>query len=475
MQYLRLAILFTTLIVGLQLRPERNDFVDLIQAGDAHMVVKEYSFAARAYRQAATLRPGSAVPLLRLGKTFLAQAWYDRAQTALLKAHRSSGWTPELHLQMGYLYQGLSLETKAQAHWETALAEDSNLSQARLQLGWAYLHSGAWEGARAAFETILSRWDDDHRLSWQSAHYGLGLLLAADDPALALHHFQIAAAGEDQPLAAQAITLGADLEQISSVDDSVHAASLLGQAFVRTGAWSLARQTLEQVVAVEPEYAASLAYLGHALDHLGETAEAQERLLQAVRLAPAQTLPRYLLGLYYLRHNNPVEATLQFRQALELDPDNAALYAELGRAWQLQGHYGDAENAFIIAVELESLDIDFNLLLVRFYIERLIKVRSHGLPAARDAARLDPTNADAFDLLGWAYYLSGFPEQAESALQRAVSLDPKLASARYHLGAVLLQRGQLAGANYQFWRAIDLDQTGYYRSRAMQALDLPIN
>ncbi len=469
-----LVMLLTCVVLGLQLKPERSDDVVLIQRGDAHFALKEYALAAEAYRQAGTLRPDSPVPLLRLGTTFLAQAWYDRAQAALLIAHRKGGWTPELHLRMGQVYHGMGFETDAVAQWQVALAQDSELAEARLELAWAYVHCQAWDDARAAFEAILARWDDAHRGRWQAAHYGLGLLLMPQEPTTAaLHHLQIAAGGEDRAMADKAIALGAAIERISASADPLHAAALLGEAYVRAQAWPLARRTLAQVVAAEPAYAEAMAYLGHTLDHLGHPVEAEQHLRRAVRLAPTKTVPRCLLGLYFQRHGRPHEAAFQYRQALKLDPYNAALYAELGNAWLAEKNYADAESAFRAAAELAPRDVDFQLLLARFYVDRLIKVRSHGLPAAREAARLEPHSAETFDVLGWAYYLTGDLDEAERALLRAVALDPDLASARYHLGVVQRQLGQFAEAEYQLWRAVDLDRTGHYRLRARSALGLP--
>jgi tetratricopeptide (TPR) repeat protein len=471
----RFSVLFLAcLVLGLRLWPERDDYVALIREGDAHLASKEYSFAARVYRQAASLRPGSPVPLLRLGEAFLAQAWYDRAQAALLAAHREGGWTSELHLRVGQLYQGMGLETEAIAQWEAALAQDPHLAEARLEVGWACLHREAWDDARVAFEAILARWDDDHRQRWQAAHYGLGLLLIQEDPAAALHHLQIAAGGEDGAIAGKAIALGAAVERVSSISDAIHAVASLGEAYVRAEAWSLARRTLAQALAAEPAYAEAMAYLGHVLDYLGDPAEAERHLQRAVQLAPTTTLTRYLLGLYYQRHGRAREAAFQYRQALKLDPHNAALYAELGHAWLTEKNYVDAEVAFRAAAELAPRHVGFQLLLARFYVDRLIKVRTHGLLVARDAARLDPADAEAFDVLGWAYYLVGYLDEAERTLSRAVALDPDLAGARYHLGVVHRQLGQSIEADYQLWRTVDLDRTGYYRSHAMRALGLPV-
>jgi tetratricopeptide (TPR) repeat protein len=468
-----LIFLLACLLPALRLQPERPDCVALVQQGDAHAARQEYSYAASAYRGAATLRPDSPVPLLRLGDTFLAQAWYGRAQAALLVAHRKGGWTPDLRLRLGRLYLGMGLEEEAIVQWELALAKDPHLAEARLQLGWAYLRRERWDDAWAVFEAILFRWDDAHRQRWQGGHYGLGVLSAPEDPVVALRHLQIAAAGPDRTTSGRAIALGAVLEQVMSTPDPTHAAALLGQGYVGAEVWPLARRALAQAVAVEPEYAEALAYLGHSLDHLGHTAEAERHLQRATQLAPTTTLPRFLLGLYYRRHGRPREAVFQFRQALKLDPYDAALYAELGKTWLAERNYIDAESAFRAAVKLAPGNMDFQLLLARFYVDNLIKVRTHGLQVAHDAAWFDPENAQAFDILGWAYYLVGYLEEAERTLSRAVILDPDLASARYHLAVVRRQRGQLVAADVQFWRAIDLDRTGFYRSQAMKALGLP--
>ena len=473
MRHWLLILLLACLAPVLRLQPERSDFVASIREGDAHAGLKEYSFAARAYRRAATLRPDSSVPLLRLGEVFLAQAWYDRAQAALLAAHHKGGWTPGLRQQMAQVYLGLGLEAEAIAQWEAALAEEPYLAEARLQLGWAYLRCEMWEEARVAFEAIPVRWDAPHRRRWQAAHYGLGLLSASEDPSGALHHLQIAAGGADRGIADKAIVLGAALEQASSITDPAHAAALLGEGYVRVEAWSLARRALAQAVAAEPEYVEAMAYLGHSLDHLGHPAEAERHLQRAVQLAPTTTLPRFLLGLYYRRHGRPRQAEFQFRQALKLDPYDAALYAELGKTWRAEQNYIDAENAFRAAAELAPDHAGFQLLLARFYVDSLIKVRTYGLSAAREAAWLEPDDAEVFDVLGWAYCLVGYLDEAEHTLSRAVALDPDLASAHYHLAVVQRQRGQPAEADYQFWRAVDLDRTGHYRSQAMQALGLP--
>ncbi|MFN2184986.1 MAG: tetratricopeptide repeat protein, partial [Anaerolineae bacterium] len=71
-----------------------------------------------------------------------------------------------------------------------------------------------------------------------------------------------------------------------------------------------------------------------------------------------------------------------------------------------------------------------------------------------------------YDLLGWAYHLSGQQDEAISTLREALDRDPGLVSAQFHLGSLYAGAGQVELARQHLQRAIDLDTGGYYRERA---------
>ena len=74
--------------------------------------------------------------------------------------------------------------------------------------------------------------------------------------------------------------------------------------------------------------------------------------------------------------------------------------------------------------------------------------------------RLSPDDARAHDLRGWAAFRVGDYDTAESSLLRAISLDPALASAHYHLGRLWAIQAAHQKAREAFVRALDLDATG---------------
>jgi Flp pilus assembly protein TadD len=52
-----------------------------------------------------------------------------------------------------------------------------------------------------------------------------------------------------------------------------------------------------------------------------------------------------------------------------------------------------------------------------------------------------------------------------------LALEPDLARAHYHLGALYAARGDVEAAQREYQRAIDLDSEGFYRQRAEKALE----
>jgi Flp pilus assembly protein TadD len=83
-------------------------------------------------------------------------------------------------------------------------------------------------------------------------------------------------------------------------------------------------------------------------------------------------------------------------------------------------------------------------------------VRDVGVPAALKAAQLAPDDPLALDTLGWLLTLDGRYYEAEEILKKALTVDPKLASAHFHLALLYLQNGDRASMLDQLVQARDL-------------------
>lgn len=74
----------------------------------------------------------------------------------------------------------------------------------------------------------------------------------------------------------------------------------------------------------------------------------------------------------------------------------------------------------------------------------------------KEAAVLQPTNADLHNDLGYAYKKNGDPKSAEAEYREAIRLNPRMASAYSNLGNLLYTRRDFNGAIQQYRAAIRL-------------------
>jgi Tfp pilus assembly protein PilF len=175
--------------------------------------------------------------------------------------------------------------------------------------------------------------------------------------------------------------------------------------------------------------------LGHF--RAGETVLALTALQEAVRLDPDIAVYHNSLGLLYLQQmGNPQLALTEFNRAVQLDPKYAEGHLDVGIALAEQQRWADATTAYRRALELPTLTVP-------------------------DIAHQN---------LGLALYnLKRYPE-AEAELRFALSLDPKMQAAYYHLGLVFLAQNRADDARIAFRHARDLGPTTAFGDAAVQRL-----
>lgn len=111
--------------------------------------------------------------------------------------------------------------------------------------------------------------------------------------------------------------------------DYAYASHHLGVALAEAGQWEEALKAYQKTLAiptyVHPESVHNA--MGWAYYNLGRLGEAENALLQALRLEPGLQAAHYHLGLVLLKAGRPDEAKGAFRRARELGPDS-----DFGRA-----------------------------------------------------------------------------------------------------------------------------------------------
>jgi tetratricopeptide (TPR) repeat protein len=447
--------------------------------------------AAAAYQRASARRPYDPQPWRRLGDLYADQGRLDLAQQAYNQALRRGDASTALERSLARLHTLRGDDYRATRHWNAYLERRPADRAARLALAQVALRQADWERARAQLEQLLA--DDP---SDPVARAWLGLLLLGPSQESAMPHLRLAA--QDATQAAYLAPVLDALDQSASdpmphrpgttggwYDDSAYCQTLLGAALLELAgpAQTLAEQAAATLAlrsllaaAYSSPYAEAYAYLGQALDKLGHASWARAALDYALRLSPQSPVVLTLAGLYWDRHDDPVQARQHYQAAYEQTPGNTALALEIAATYAAEGQYTAAEAWLFHAAQIAPHDPLGWQTLAHFYLDSGIGIEESGLPVALQLVEMAPQSAHAHDMLGWAYFLTQQDQRALASLNQALALDPSLPSAHFHLGRWYARQGQYEAAAQAFRQAGAYDVAGQLADELERAWgELPVD
>lgn len=153
-----------------------------------------------------------------------------------------------------------------------------------------------------------------------------------------------------------------------------------------------------------------------------QSTAALQAMQEAVRIDPKSVMYRDGLGVLLLDLGRPDEAIEQFRKAVDLDEKFANGWFHLGTAQAVQGKWQEAVESYRVAISLPTLTVP-------------------------DLAQQN---------LGFALYNLKRYREAEAAFRLALSLDPEMQAAYYHLGLLFTAEQRVNDAKAAFRRAQQL-------------------
>lgn len=178
----------------------------------------------------------------------------------------------------------------------------------------------------------------------------------------------------------------------------------------------------------------------------------------------------YLRGLEYFTQKMQEgvgRSKLMFQKAIELDPEYAAAYSQLGHAYLTEWTLGwtddpqsiiGAEKLALKAIEIDELDASGHGLLGQVYLWK--KQHDRAIAESELAVSLDPNNPVWLASLGEQLTWAGKPEEAIEIIQKAIRLDPKSpAWYLFDLGHAYFLTGEYPQAVEALQRALALDET----------------
>ncbi len=200
--------------------------------------------------------------------------------------------------------------------------------------------------------------------------------------------------------------------------------------------------------------------LADLLDRTERTDEAIALLEQMVEERPRQVDAPMQLGNVYRIHERFGEAADAYDIAVERlgepKPERWALFYFRGIANERSGNWSQAEADFLKALEL-SPDHPYVLNYLAYsWIEQGVNY-DRALEMLEHAVKLRPEDGFIVDSLGWVYYRLGKYDLAVSQLERANELMPTDPVLNDHLGDAYWRVGRHNEARYQWRRALQFE------------------
>ena len=247
----------------------------------------------------------------------------------------------------------------------------------------------------------------------------------------------------------------------------------LGFLYRTIGQYEKAVPLLEKAAAVQPNDYEVIYALGTALLETKKYDEASNYLTRAAAISPANADPVYALGSIAFQRGDDETARNLFNRALELKPDYAAADFMLGELYAKHKNYLDAEKYYAAAAKLDPLQAVY---FVRYGGMFILTSRfALAVDVFKDAATRFPKNAPIQYFLALSARGVGDFDMAHTAVDRALAIEPNYVDALALAGALLMDHGDLTGAERPLRRAITINNRHYNANYDLGRLLLKTN
>jgi tetratricopeptide (TPR) repeat protein len=194
----------------------------------------------------------------------------------------------------------------------------------------------------------------------------------------------------------------------------------------------------------------------------GKLDQAEETYRQAISIDPQQAAFYVALARIQVFNGNPEAAASSAQDALLIDPNSAQAHAAY--AWALD-FMGGEENLTKAREEIDrALQIDPNSALSQAYLAEILMDSSpedykEALDAAQRAVQIDANLMEAHRALGYVWERTATYDLAKQSYEAALRINPNLAILHISMGGMLLNEGDTNGAISSYLQASQLAPT----------------
>jgi tetratricopeptide (TPR) repeat protein len=412
-------------------------FLGLMLACTVARGVPSFGFAASAQQAAQSAREHE-----DLGNHALKTKNFTEAAKEFRTALSLNPGSVAAHVGLGVALQETGDAVGAVSQFQRAIQLDPRDAAAHYHLGVVFGRQGNLNEAKAELFQALELKPDS-----ANAHYTLGLLLV-DWPY-----------PKDFPGAVKQFE-----EALKYKPNFPEAHDELGEVFLTVGNWDAALAQFRAVIRLKPAFPEAYCGIGLALKRKGDLPGAFEAYRAALRLRPEDGETHYELGLVLMREKKLDDAIAEFREAIKLRPGNETSHYDLGRALSLKGQTQAAKVEFQKARDLHNRNIEETGQAIQLNNAGVALMQRRRFAQAetkfRSALDVNPTYGIALFNLGLVLAAQGEFNSAITEFRKALAQEPINPKIHFDLARALELDGNLAGAIREFQLTLRL-RPGY--------------
>lgn len=442
---------------------------------------------------------GNTYVYVHLGAAYIGMKAYQEAIEALQYAIAQDADLVDAHYNLGYAYVEQGAYDKAVPHLERAIAIAPHLKRAHYNLARAYRETGNLEAAtNAVTETLRldANYQPAHELAdtIKQAHYNSGITHLNDeryseavtafqnaitlDANFVTAHYNLGVAYLKMETYPRAVP---SLEKVVTLEPNHKAAHhALALAYLGQQELGKARDTAKEALKIDANYqpACSLleaidpSYTPPPIPSVSETQDttpsASEHPEDPQPDAKSRQEMHYELGTAYLESEMHAEAIAEFQKAIDIDPDFIAAYMRLGTVYLEIGQLDDAETAAKAALRIDADAEPARQLLED--IKQACSVDPEPEQTKQTSPPADPPDAKQDLERGFVFLNSRQYDQAAAAFKRVIKTDASSVEAHYGLGQAYLEIGAFDDAKTAAEAALRLNPNSQKARELIQVI-----
>ena len=439
----------TALHKALQLDPNRADAY--LSLGVVYTQMQQWADAETNIRKAADLDPKSSDNMLALGNFYQMRGRFPEAEQSFQRAIQLVPGDTNPRLALAALYLSENKQTEAEKFLRDSKKAFPKDSVGYRLLGDYYWHTNQFDKAETEYAS-LNR-DHPRDLVVRGNYIQLLILHGHLDEARKLVDEFL----KDQPASPDAQIYKAEIQiRSGKANDAVEtlqgvlktdaqnavAHYQLGLALDQTGNASRAETEWRETVRLQPDIIEAHRALAGVAIHNSDVTFLTQEANQIIALAPAAPDGYLLRAVAEMNRKQYTTAEQFLKTSLEKDAKNPGAYVQLGNLRMEENRPADAEKAYRQALDLDPNDADALGGMLNVYQKQPDKALA--LTKAQLASH--PNNPDFHVILGTLLEDKKDTQGAKAEFEQAIKLNRTDMSAYLKLGGLQSEQGDSAGA-----------------------------